>query len=158
MRSQLLLSFLGSTAIACSHSPTAPTQAALSILVSPNPIAGPTANAHLVYTVRFQETAGLGVRLDRFDERITDAAGTLMTSGSGSLSQSSGCTTCTRDLRVAANATFNWGQFTQPWRIGPNGESLLPCCGLQPSTFSLTVYYTDDHGNALHSNAQVPIQ
>jgi hypothetical protein len=51
-----------------------------------------------------------------------------------------------------------WGTKTQQWGIGHGGAPAAICCGLQPTTFICTIYYADDHGNALSSSAQVPIQ
>lgn len=142
--------------LACG-SPSQPTQAALSVVVGPNPIAGPSASANLVYSLRFQETAGVGVRLDREEIDINDGAGNTGIRMTAGLSQSAGCSTCTSDVRVAADSGLNRGTFTQPWILDSAHPPLIVQAPDKPVVFVYTIWYTDDRGHASSTSVTIPI-
>jgi hypothetical protein len=137
----ILLGVVLSTA--CANSPTAPTADELSVVISPTPLAVPTAGGKVVWNVLLRAVAGIGIRLDRDEMVVLDSAGVTAAQQNGFYS---GCAVCSADIHVEANRSMTFSGMSAAFLGAP-----------RPGTFRYTMYYTDDLGHALSTTVTGPV-
>jgi len=145
MRVRRLCLFVSLVTAACAgSSPVAPTAAALSLTISPSPVALPTEGISLTWNVIYRETAGVGLRIDRDETLVIDAAGATVVQQQGFWAPN--CAQCSGpELRLEAGRSMTVGR-TAKFFVSP-----------RPGTLHYTVYFTDEKGNLSSSTVSVPV-
>jgi len=133
------------TAACAGSSPVAPTAAALSLTISPNPLTVPAAGARLTWDVTYQETGGVGLRLDRSETLVVDAAGQRTGESQGFFPPT--CAICAGpEWRLEARRSMKVSGMTVNFIVPP-----------RPGALHYTIYFTDDKGNTSSSTVSVPV-
>jgi len=150
----LLACLVLSALAACStSSPTSPASTttvgggSFVVTVAPNPLPRLNAGEQLVWNVTFRNGSSTGVRVDRSEAVVIDASGATFAEQKEFWSKSAGCSSCSSDLHLLAQAQVTFSG---------NAMAMLatPSAGAR---FRVTTFLTDDTGAASSMTVEIPL-
>ena len=137
MRIRIASLYLGLAFLpACGDNPTRATPQRLTVTVTPNPLAAPSApGTEMLWNSQLSATGTGSILLERSYAQLLDASGTRVGQSMQLWSRSAGCTSCSTDVRIADGQSESY-----------MGQRIRYVGGGTPVRFVYTLSFVDDLG------------